>query len=97
MTACASLKSFFDVSVFRRGKGGPLLKGDGARRAAPGVDGVTVETDRGTFAARIVVGADGSNGITRRSVLPDAPVHTARVLEVITPTLPEPRTTQIPP
>ncbi|HEX8993191.1 MAG TPA: NAD(P)/FAD-dependent oxidoreductase [Anaerolineales bacterium] len=58
------------------------------RRIIPAADVVTVETDRGTFAARIVVGADGSNGITRRSVLPDAPVHTARVLEVITPTLP---------
>jgi flavin-dependent dehydrogenase len=51
-------------------------------------EGVAVETDTGTFRAQIVVGADGSNGVTRRSVLPDAPVHTARVLEVITPSLP---------
>ncbi|MEW6084936.1 MAG: NAD(P)/FAD-dependent oxidoreductase [Chloroflexota bacterium] len=48
-------------------------------------DGVTVQTDRGNFRAQIVVGADGSNGITRRSIFPHAPVHTARVLEVITP------------
>ncbi|MBI5964321.1 MAG: NAD(P)/FAD-dependent oxidoreductase [Chloroflexi bacterium] len=48
-------------------------------------DSVTVETDQGDFHAQIVVGADGSNGVTRRCVLPNAPVYTARVLEVITP------------
>jgi len=51
----------------------------------PDHDGVTVETDNGTLRAQIVVGADGSNGITRRCVFPDAPIHTARVLEVLTP------------
>lgn len=54
----------------------------------PDRDGVTVETDDGTLRAQIVVGADGSNGITRRSIFPNAPVHTARVLEVITPSQP---------
>ncbi len=53
-------------------------------------DCVRVDTDQGQFWARIVVGADGSNGITRRCILPDSPVHTARVLEVLTPTLPSP-------
>ena len=48
--------------------------------------GVSVETGKGTFHAQVIVGADGSNGITRRSVFPDAPVHTARVLEVLAPT-----------
>jgi flavin-dependent dehydrogenase len=48
-------------------------------------DGVTVKTDQGEFRARVVVGADGSNGVTRRRVLPGAPIHTARALEVITP------------
>jgi len=51
----------------------------------PDEGGVTVETDQGDFRARIVVGADGSNGITRRCLFPNAPVNTARVLEVITP------------
>jgi len=46
---------------------------------------VLVETDQGTFHAQVVVGADGSNGITRLSIFPNAPVYTARVLEVITP------------
>jgi flavin-dependent dehydrogenase len=46
---------------------------------------VTVLTDAGEFRAKIVVGADGSNGVTRRCVLPNEPVQTARVLEVIAP------------
>ena len=45
---------------------------------------VVIETDQGTIQAQIVVGADGSNGITRRSIFPKEPVYTARVLEVIT-------------
>ena len=48
-------------------------------------DHVKVETDAGVFIAQVVVGADGSNGVTRRCVLPHAPVYTARALEVITP------------
>lgn len=51
-------------------------------------DGVTVDTDHGIFSAQIVVGADGSNGVTRRCVFPNAPVYTARVLEIITPSQP---------
>jgi flavin-dependent dehydrogenase len=54
----------------------------------PDKDGVTVKTDQEDFRAQIVIGADGSNGITRRCVLPNAPVYTARVLEVITPNSP---------
>ena len=51
----------------------------------PDAGGVTVETDAGEFRAQIVVGADGSNGVTRRCILPNAPISTARVLEIITP------------
>ncbi len=54
----------------------------------PQDDCVIVETDAGSFTAQIVVGADGSNGITRRCILPNESIHTARVLEVITPTHP---------
>ena len=49
------------------------------------VDKVIVETDQGIFEAQAVVGADGSNGITRRTIFPNASVNTARVLEIITP------------
>ncbi len=51
----------------------------------PEQNSVTVETDNGTFQAQVVVGADGSNGVTRRCIFPNAPVYTARVLEIITP------------
>ncbi len=50
-------------------------------------DKVIVETDQGDFHAEVVVGADGSNGVTRRCIFPNASVHTARVLEVITPVI----------
>ena len=45
--------------------------------------GVILETNQGTFRAKMVVGADGSNGVVRRAILPGEPVHTARVLEVL--------------
>ncbi len=68
-----------------RAAGVRIREGVTVRRITTTADGARMETDAGTFRARIVVGADGSNGVTRRSVLPDAPVHTARVLEIITP------------
>jgi flavin-dependent dehydrogenase len=55
------------------------------RDVQPDAEGVTVVTDAGEFRAKIVVGADGSNGVTRRCVLPREGVQTARVLEVIAP------------
>ena len=71
-------------------RGIEIRQGVAVKDVHPDSDGVTVETDQGEFHAQIVVGADGSNGITRRCILPNAPVHTARVLEVITPTQPSP-------
>ena len=62
-----------------------IREGVTVRRVVPGQDAVTVETDAGVFEAAIVVGADGSNGVTRRCILPDAPIHTARALEVLVP------------
>ena len=70
-----------------RERGIQIRQGVTVRNVIPAADYVTVETDQGTLRARIVVGADGSNGITRRSILPNVPLHTARVLELITPTL----------
>ena len=68
-----------------RERGLEIREGVTVKDVKPDEKGVTVITDQGEFRAQVVVGADGSNGITRRCVLPDAPVHTARVLEVITP------------
>jgi flavin-dependent dehydrogenase len=50
----------------------------------PDKEGVTVETSQGIFRAKIAVGADGSNSVTRKSILPEDPLHTARTLEVLT-------------
>ncbi|HEY9153331.1 MAG TPA: NAD(P)/FAD-dependent oxidoreductase [Anaerolineales bacterium] len=72
-------------------KGIEIREGITVKNIQPQEDGVIVETDAGTFTAQIVVGADGSNGITRRSILPNESIHTARVLEVITPSQPNPQ------
>ncbi len=79
----------FDAWLARKAeeRGIQIRQGVTVRKITPTRDGAQVETDQGTFNARIVVGADGSNGITRRSIVPDAPIHTARVLEIITPAL----------
>jgi flavin-dependent dehydrogenase len=62
-----------------------IREGITVKTIIPDQDGVTVETDQGNFRAQIVVGADGSNGVTRRCILPNEPLQTARLLEVITP------------
>lgn len=61
------------------------------KEVLPDNDGVTVITDVGNFRAQIVIGADGSKGVTRQCILPREPVHTARALEILTPTQPSPR------
>jgi flavin-dependent dehydrogenase len=68
-----------------RARGIAIQEGVTVLSVTPGPDGVTVVTDRGEMRARVVVGADGSNGIVRRSILPDSAVRTARLLEVLTP------------
>ncbi len=69
-------------------RGIEIREGVTVRNIIPDENGVTVETDQGDFRARAVVGADGSNGVTRRCLFPNAQVNTARVLEVLTPTDP---------
>jgi menaquinone-9 beta-reductase len=66
-------------------RGLEIREGITVRKIIPEKDGVTIETDQEIFRAQVVVGADGSNGITRRRIFPKAPIYTARVLEVITP------------
>jgi flavin-dependent dehydrogenase len=68
-----------------RAAGIDIREGVSVKNVAPHQDYVTVSTDVGTFEAPVVVGADGSTGITRRCILPNSPVQTARVLEVIAP------------
>ncbi|MBK6792717.1 MAG: NAD(P)/FAD-dependent oxidoreductase [Anaerolineales bacterium] len=66
-------------------RGVEIRQGVTVKKITPSEQGVLVETDQGNFNAAIVVGADGSNGMTRRSIFPKDPVYTARVLEVISP------------
>ena len=67
-------------------RGLEIREGINVKNIIPDHEGVTIETDQENFRAQIVVGADGSNGITRKCIFPHAPIHTARVLEVLTPT-----------
>lgn len=76
-----------------RAKGIEIKEDITVKSVAPDSHGVTVETDQGVFRAKVVVGADGSNGVTRRCIFPNAPVYTARLLEVVTPTQPPPNST----
>ena len=67
-----------------KSKGIKIREGVTVKRITPQANKVTIETDQETIHAQIVIGADGSNGITRRSIFPKESVYTARVLEVIT-------------
>jgi flavin-dependent dehydrogenase len=66
-------------------RGIEIREGAAVRGIRLGDEWVRVETETGTFRAQVVVGADGSNGITRRCIFPGEPVSTARLLEIITP------------
>jgi flavin-dependent dehydrogenase len=46
--------------------------------------GVVVTTDQGEYRAAVVVGADGSNSLIRRAIIPHEDLHVARLLEVLT-------------
>ena len=69
-------------------KGIEIRQGVTVKKISPDANGVTVEIDQESLRATLVVGADGSNGITRRSIFPNEPIYTARVLEVLTPVSP---------
>ena len=51
--------------------------------------GVVVRTDRGEYHAEVVVGADGSNSVVRRAIIPQEDLHVARLLEIVTEPKPE--------
>jgi menaquinone-9 beta-reductase len=68
-----------------RERGITIREGITVRNIQPRQESVLVETDSGSFTGLVAIGADGSNGVTHRCVLPNASIHTARVLEVLTP------------
>ncbi|HAV78115.1 MAG TPA: hypothetical protein DCX53_12265 [Anaerolineae bacterium] len=65
-----------------------IREGVTVKNVIPQPNEVIVETKQGILRTQVAVGADGSNGVTRRCIFPKDPVYTARVLEVITPSLP---------
>lgn len=48
--------------------GADLHDGDAAREIEPRETGVTVRTDRGVYESRLLIGADGANGVCGRSL-----------------------------
>ncbi|MEW6093048.1 MAG: NAD(P)/FAD-dependent oxidoreductase [Chloroflexota bacterium] len=72
-----------------RQRGFLIFENTNVKRAAVDRSGVTLETEHGTYRATVVVGADGSNSVIRRVVVPQERTHTARLLEVVTEPTPE--------
>ena len=67
-----------------RARGITLHENTNVTRVIAEPSGVLLETDRGEYRARVVVGADGSGSIIRRSLNPREKPHAARPLEVTT-------------
>jgi menaquinone-9 beta-reductase len=68
-----------------REKGIAVSEETAVKKVTPGSEGVFVSTDQGDFNAQVIVGADGSGSMVRRSVFPDVPSRASRTLEVIAP------------
>ena len=69
---------------------GFLIQEDTAvKRISASGEEVVLETERGEYRARSVIGADGSNSVVRRFVVPHETTHTARLLEIVTEPRPE--------
>ena len=64
-----------------RAKGFALEEGVRVRQVRPGPDCVEVITDRRTYRAQVVVGADGSNSLVRRAITPGTAKGVARLME----------------
>ncbi len=73
-----------------RERGFAVQENTTVRNVSADADEVTVETERGAFQAKVVVGADGSKSAVRRAVVARESTHTARLLEIVT----EPRPAQ---
>ena len=71
-------------------EGGFLIQENTAvKRISVSGSEVVIETDQGEYRALAVVGADGSNSVVRRFVVPHEATHTARLLEIVTEPRPE--------
>lgn len=68
----------------------PVRQGEGVTKIVPHDDYVEVVTEKTTFHAKVLVGADGSRSFVRRTLKWDDESRVARLLEVLTPE--DPRT-----
>ena len=66
-----------------------ILENSTVKRISVSDEDVVLETDQGEYRASVVVGADGSNSVVRRFVVPHEATHTARLLEIVTEPRPE--------
>ncbi|MGD2115037.1 MAG: FAD-dependent monooxygenase [Acidobacteriota bacterium] len=67
-----------------------VRQGERVEDLAVAADAVEVRTERATYRARVLVGADGSKGTVRRRLGWAAGARQARLLEVLTPERPDP-------
>ncbi len=77
----------FDHWLVRQGqqRGIDVHQGEGVLSVTPQVDHIRVVTTQRTYAARVVVAADGALSIVKRQLNWGGQTHTARLLEVLTP------------
>jgi flavin-dependent dehydrogenase len=68
-----------------RERGLALLEDTRVQRVHCLADGVELETDRGTYRAHVVVGADGAASVVRRAIVHDRVSRLSRLLEVLVP------------
>lgn len=68
-----------------RGRGLHLRENVTVTEIAAGAEHVRVATSAGDFFAKVVVGADGARGVTRRAVVAREAAHSARALEILLP------------
>ena len=72
-----------------RDRGFLIHENTAVKRITATGNGVVVTTDKGEYHAAIVVGADGSNSVVRRAIIPHEDLHVARLLEIVTEPNPE--------
>ncbi len=79
-------RSEFDAWLASKARGRGFLIQENTLLKSISVSGseVLLETDQGEYRAALVVGADGSKSVVRRSVVPKEETHTARLLEIVT-------------
>lgn len=64
-----------------RGAGTEIRQGESAKRFTPVQDGVEVETDRGRYRTKVLIGADGANSVVGQRLFPHRKLRCMPTLE----------------